>query len=287
MAEKLLRRGQTIYAADGTYLGRMLQCDARFMVIGNSRWKPDHWIIPNEEVAAASGNAVILRSLPDAIRPEISELWWPPCDPIGNANGVDLEPLRAGMAEMEDKRVGTAETRPAGASVAGRGSRADPPLPTPEDAYGLERERVARIDAQVDRYIAAEIEDFQIAAACATPSGFEHVARYDVAFALDATSWTHGNVETMPRALSSVSARRGEARSAPALSLVGNGASRNPRALERVLRKAGFSRLEAKAIVSGGFQALAAFREKAPAAPASHQVAAAQEQQDVEASTSE
>ncbi len=70
MAEKLLRKGQSVYAADGTYLGRMLQCDARFMVIGNSRWKPDHWIIPNEEVAAAADEVVILRGVPGALRPE-------------------------------------------------------------------------------------------------------------------------------------------------------------------------------------------------------------------------
>jgi hypothetical protein len=32
MAEKLLRKGQSVYAADGTYLGRLLHYDPRFMV---------------------------------------------------------------------------------------------------------------------------------------------------------------------------------------------------------------------------------------------------------------
>ena len=35
---------------------------------------------------------VVLRSIPTEILPETSEPWWPARDPLGNADGVDLEP---------------------------------------------------------------------------------------------------------------------------------------------------------------------------------------------------
>lgn len=265
MAEKLLRTGQAVYAADGTYLGRLLQCDARFMVIGKSRWRPDHWLVANEDVAATDHDAVILRTLPDSIRPETAEAWWPPSDRIGNANGVDLEPLRAGMAEMLDKSVGVVPLpSPAGTS------RPEPPLPSPEDVDRLDRERLDRIEAVIDRYIAAEIEDLEIDAACASPPGFEHCARYDTAFGLDRTGWIEEQVRAGaqrsgppggPGFVTPPPAPPVSTVPAPA-STVGAEASRSAAALGRLLREQGFSAAEAEAIASGGFEALARLRHE-------------------------
>jgi hypothetical protein len=258
MAEELLRKGQPVYAADGTYLGRLLQRDAQFMVIGKSRWRPDHVLVADEEVAAVSSDAVLLRSLPERILPETAQRWWPAPDPLGNADGVDLEPIRAGMAELEEKAVGTWSVPPLLEPVV---APAPPPmqLPSDEDAYGLACARVARLEAQVERRIAAEIEDVEIEGACVAPPGFEPGARYEVEEPWEGVIGRGRSPLARPfgtavePARSSASGRGG----APATSSLAHEASSSPQALARVLRAAGFSPVEAEAIAGGGFGALA------------------------------
>ncbi|HEX9288734.1 MAG TPA: hypothetical protein VF904_04345 [Anaeromyxobacteraceae bacterium] len=278
MAEKLQRSGAAVYAADGTYLGRQLQCDHSFMVIAKSWWRLDFFVVPLEEVAEVGAASVTLRCLADDVRPETADPWSPPPDPLGNANGVDLEPLRAGMAEFDGTHA-TASPEPRTSQPVTM-SRPDPPLPSPEDIYGLDRERIARIDAQIDRYIAAELEDLLIAASCETPAGFQHVASYEAAFDLDATTHAHRPPAHRTRVVFPVPAgdrgTRFQENVAPESrisSFVGDEAARDPQALERALRRAGFSLVEAEAIASGGYEALAALRSASPPVAAAQQQA--------------
>lgn len=253
---KIVRKGQAVYAADGQRIGAVLQCDSCIMIIGRSRWASDHVVVRIEQVAASGPDCVILSAAVGAVRPETAEPWPLPRDPVGNANGVDIEPLRAGMAEIEDERAGTAAS-PADDAVdapdTGR-ARPDPPLPSPEHAWELERARMAREDAEVERRIAEELEDFENGAGCALPMG-EEVPRIgagrDIADrplssrALDA-SQADGRHD-----------RAGGFAATRALTRAATQAARGTRALEHFLRSAGFSRSEAKAIAVGGFHALA------------------------------
>ncbi len=255
MAEKLLRKGQRVYAADGTFLGRLLQCDARFMVIGRSRWKPDHWIIGNEEVAAFAADVVILRSVPSALRPETSERWWPTPDPLGNADGIDLEPLRAGMAELDDKDAGTSPPWRAPAEDAA--ARATP-VPSADDARRLDRERRVRLDARTERLITAEVEDLELGAPSEVPPGLE--SAHDAAFDVEPVDPVPARRER-GAVRKIIAAPRVEAPAKPRppeLTPVGEDACRTPRTLERVLRGAGLSVAEAHAIAEDGFRGLAA-----------------------------
>jgi hypothetical protein len=254
--ESIVRKGQTVYAADGTYLGGVLQFDSSFIVVGRSRWTSDHVIIPVEEVAASESNLLILRDLPDAVRSETAEPWSPPPDPSGNANGVDIEPLRAGMAELEDRCVGIARIPEAGAEARAsiRGAEGDALLPSPEDARALTRERIAKLDSEVDRCILEELEDFAIGSACASPASEE-------AAGTDATRET---VTLSPRSRSlhvqpsdEVPARA-SARARPPITRAATKAAQSRRALERIVQSSGFSRAEAQAIAAGGFAALVA-----------------------------
>jgi hypothetical protein len=256
MAEKLLHKGQSVYAADGTYLGLLLQCDARFMVVGSRRWGPDHWIVPNEEVAAAAPDIVILRTIPAALHLETAEPWWPPSDHIGNADGVDVEPLRAGMAEVEDKSVGT-RRHASGDPSSNADDPPRPPLPSPDDVIGLDRERIERLDAQVERLIAAEIEDLELGAACARPAGMAAGPRERAAFVRDALEPVPWPAETTPRPIASPPQRAGQVPAEPrVLTGAGAEASRTPETFELVLCAVGFSVVEAQAIATGGFRGL-------------------------------
>jgi hypothetical protein len=259
--QKIVRRGQAVYAGDGQHLGAVLQCDSRIMIIGRSRWASDHFVVPVEEVAASGPDLVILSALMDSVRPETAVPWSLPRDPVGNANGVDLEPLRAGMAEIEDERAGIAASPPGDAVDApeARRARPDPPLPSPEDAWELERVRMARVEAEIDRRIAEELEDFEMGAGCALPmaeEGSRLGARRELAgrpspsHALDASQADRGHV------------RSGGVAAAPTVTRAAMEAARGTRSLERSLRSAGFSRAEAKAIAVGGFHALASLVHK-------------------------
>lgn len=250
--ESIARRGQTVYAADGTHMGSVLQCDSRFIVIARSRWTSDHLVVALEEVAASGSDLLILRDLADALRPETAEPWTPAPDPSGNADGVDLEPLRAGMAEIEDRSAGITAARRAPAPA----PEPDAHLPTPDDAWELKRVRIARIDAEIDRCIGDELADFEIGAGCAPPTPEAGGAR--------------GPSEPVGRAppprLQDV-LRRAEAAPAspgrpPTATRAATLAARSKRAFERALHRVGFSRLEAKAIAAGGFRTLSALVER-------------------------
>jgi hypothetical protein len=248
--ENIVRKGQTVYAADGTLLGGVLQCDSHFLVVGRSRWTSDHFVIPVEEVAASGSNLLILRALPEDMRPETAEPWTPAPDPSGNANGVDIEPLRAGMAEIEDAGAGIAASPEVDAAGEASTRRAipDPLLPSPEDARGLERERVARLDAEIDRHLVDELEDFELGAGCAPPAA-EETPRGTPAVSPPRPLAPH--VRRGERAV-----RREVAGPAATLSPAAMKATRSTRAFERILRRSGFSPAEARAIATGGFDAL-------------------------------
>ena len=272
MAEKLQRNGAAVYAADGTYLGRQLQCDHGCMVIAKSWWRLDFFIVPVEDIAEVGEGSLTLRCLANDVRPETADPWSPPPDPLGNANGVDLEPLRAGMAELDGTHAARLEPR---ISQPVTMPRPEPPLPSPEDIYGLDRERIARIDAQTERYIAAELEDLLIAASCEIPIGFQHVASYETAFDVDATARLPAHrarvvfpVSAGERSASSQEDVQPKSRTS---SFVGDEAARDSAALARALRRAGFSLVEAEAIASGGYEALAALRSASPPVAAARQ----------------
>jgi hypothetical protein len=168
---------------------------------------------------------------------------------------VDIEPLRAGMAEIEDERAGTAASPRGDAVDAPETERArpDPPLPSPEDAWELERARMERVDAEIEQRIAGELEDFEIGAGCALPmaeeaprigAGHELADRPLLSRALDASpAGSH--------------VRPGGFVATWTLTPAATETARGTRALEHFLRSAGFSRAEAKAIAVGGFHALA------------------------------
>ncbi|MFL5300931.1 MAG: hypothetical protein ACJ79R_11385 [Anaeromyxobacteraceae bacterium] len=252
---KIVRKGQAVYAADGRRLGAVLQCDSSIMIIGQSRWASDHVVVPIEQVAASGPGLVILSAPMDSIRPETAEPWPLPRDPVGNANGVDIEPLRAGMAELEDERVTAAS--PSGDAMGApetERTRPDPPLPSPEDAWELERARMARVDADLERRIAEELEDFEIGAGCALPTA-EEVPRIGAGREL-----ADRPLPSRTRDASQADGghdRPGGFAATRTLTRAATEAARGPRALEHFLRSAGFSRAEAKAIAVGGFHALA------------------------------
>ncbi len=94
---------------------------------------------------------------------ETSELWNPTRDRVGTADGVDLEPLQHGMAEIAVKQHEIRE----GAAYAGEVVEAARPR----------TRRVARTGGgtgthasyTLDELIAEEVEDYEIEAACELP----------------------------------------------------------------------------------------------------------------------
>jgi hypothetical protein len=255
MMTPTVRKSQTVYAADGTCLGRVLQCDSHFVVIGRGRLTSDHIVVPLEEVAASGSDVLFLRALPSAVLPETAEPWTPPADASGNANGVDLEPLRVGMAEIEDKNVGIAP--PPGESATDRppAEERDAPLPSPDDVWRLDCERIARLDAEIDECLVEELEDFEIGAACAPPAGEEMAGpSRDLVERPPEPAATGEQREERP-------APRVTVRPARTLTPAAMRALRSARRFEHVLRRAGFSRVEASAIAAGGFKALASLLE--------------------------
>ncbi len=92
---------------------------------------------------------------------EAGELWSPRRDPLGTASGVDLEPLQGGMAEI-DRREHAVHEEPTEAaagpvSCAWRWAAGRPPRPEAHLAAG---------DEDVERLIEAEIDDYELGAAC-------------------------------------------------------------------------------------------------------------------------
>lgn len=161
-----VRRGSPVLAADGERVGRVLRSGDAYLVIERGYCFSEHYFVRFEEIAAVEPGQVRLRVRGDALVPDtVSERWDPPCDPLGTDEGIDIEPLRAGMAEVDERQHGVApadprqplfrhaasrelpraRTRPPDASVAGGGT------PSSEDA------------------IEEEIADFERAGSCADP----------------------------------------------------------------------------------------------------------------------
>ncbi len=95
---------------------------------------------------------------------EAGELWSPRRDPLGTAWGVDLEPLQGGMAELDRKEHAVREEPTAtAAGLLACAWRWAAGLPPRAEA------RVAPGDDDIGRRIEAEIDDYEIEAACTAP----------------------------------------------------------------------------------------------------------------------
>ncbi len=91
---------------------------------------------------------------------EARERWSPRRDPLGTASGIDLEPLQGGMAEREEKQHAAREEATATDA---------PRLCRWRWAAGLPASRGAARpggDDEIERRIEAEIDDYELGAAC-------------------------------------------------------------------------------------------------------------------------
>jgi hypothetical protein len=78
----------------------------------------------------------------------------------GDERGVDVEPLRAGMAELDDPAVGREPE-----SV-----RSLPPVRRRAETPAVSAPGAAsRLDEDVAHHLADEVEDFELGGACARP----------------------------------------------------------------------------------------------------------------------
>ena len=128
-------------------------------------------------------------------------------------------------------------------------------LPSPDDVWRLDCERIARLDAEIDECLVEELEDFEIGAACAPPAGEEMAGpSRDLVERPPEPAATGEQREERP-------APRVTVRPARTLTPAAMRALRSARRFEHVLRRAGFSRAEASAIAAGGFKALASLLE--------------------------
>lgn len=176
--------GQTVYAADGARLGRVLQCHESGFVVERGIVFAQDYPVFWDEVLTADGEVVRLRFPACALlREEDAEPWDPPRDPEGTAGGVDLEPLRAGMAEVDEDQARLAAA-PAGVAPPPRrtgwaalarlaralGWPAATPAPAPRGAEAPSPAPpwVAAVE-ELERRIAAEVQDFEQEGGCADP----------------------------------------------------------------------------------------------------------------------
>jgi AhpD family alkylhydroperoxidase len=187
-----VRPGQIVYASDGARLGRVSHChDSGFVIAKGVVFAKDYPVF-YDEVLTAEGGVVQLRFASSALLcEEEAEPWDPPRDPVGTAGGVDLEPLRAGMAEIdqEQERLRATEQgqdegsgrRDRGWAVLARLARAlrggEPPRPARAAAAPADVGRPwASAMAEIERRIAEEVEDFEQEAGCAARGEEERCA---------------------------------------------------------------------------------------------------------------
>ena len=185
IASQGVRCGQNVYAADGARLGRVSHChDSGFVVVKGLVFAKGYPVF-YDEVLHVDGDAVRLRFTADAfLSEEESEPWDPPRDPVGSAGGTDLEPLRAGMAEVDEVQerlragdggtVATIAHRAGGWAVwarLARPQRGDQPVPPRVVARivqaGLDEHAPRATAAELGHRIAEEVEDYEQEAGCA------------------------------------------------------------------------------------------------------------------------
>ncbi|WP_235969384.1 carboxymuconolactone decarboxylase family protein [Anaeromyxobacter diazotrophicus] len=182
-----VRRGQVVYGSDGVHLGRVFHCEAAGFVVERGLVFAEDYPVFYDEVGTVEGEEVRLRIPSHAlVREEEAERWDPPRDPVGSAGGTDLEPLRAGMAEVEEDllhlsaleaglvvevprrgagwavRARLARPQPSGAPAGARGQA------VPAGAEEAPRNAAAAA-MELERRIAEEVEDFEREGGCALP----------------------------------------------------------------------------------------------------------------------
>ena len=192
------RQGQIVYGSDGVRLGRVFHCDDfGFVVVKGIVFREDYPVF-YDEVLSAEGDEVRLRFPSSAlVREEDAEPWDPPRDPVGSAGGVDLEPLRAGMAEIDEVQerllaieAGLVEAVArssyggwaAWARIARQLRGGEPANAAPAvaraahaDELGEHALRGSAI-AELEHHIAEEVEDYERGAACASPDALSEAA---------------------------------------------------------------------------------------------------------------
>ncbi len=177
-----VRRGQTAYDSEGKRLGRVIQCDQTGFFIEKGFVFPEDYRVEYDEVLAVEADEVRLRFPASALVPEEeADSWDPARDPVGTSSGTDLEPLRAGMAEIDEKQgrassssAGDGEKPPArhgarawreaqarsdGSAEAAHRQLARPSARRPERAPAVS-------DGEVEKRIDEEVEDFERGAGC-------------------------------------------------------------------------------------------------------------------------
>jgi AhpD family alkylhydroperoxidase len=98
-------RGQTAYDSAGIRLGRVIQCDESGFFIEKGLVFAEHYRVEYDEVASAEADQVRLRFTASELVPEEeADPWNPERDRVGTAGGTDIEPLRAGMAEIDEEQ---------------------------------------------------------------------------------------------------------------------------------------------------------------------------------------
>jgi len=185
-----VRRGQVVYGCDGVRLGRVFHCDVTGFVVEKGIVFPEDYPVFYDEVLSADGDEVRLCVSSDAlVREAEAEPWDPARDPEGTDSGIDLEPLRAGMAEVDEAQVrlraleaGLAEEVPL--REGGWASRArlvralragELPVAGPTAARELSAEEqrelasLASAVAELESRISQEVEDYERGGACECP----------------------------------------------------------------------------------------------------------------------
>src|SRR6266568_2960516 len=153
------RQGQIVYGSDGVRLGRVFHCDDFGFVVGKGIVFREDCPVFYDEVLSAEGDEVRLRFPSSAlVREEDAEPWDPPRDPVGSAGGVDLEPLRAGMAEIDEVQERLLAIEAGLVEAVARAAQAD--------ELGEHALRASAI-AELEHRIAEEVEDYERGAACA------------------------------------------------------------------------------------------------------------------------
>jgi hypothetical protein len=169
-----VRKGQTVYGSDGVKLGRVSQCEDQGFLLESGRFFTEDYLVAYGDVAGTDGERVRLRIAAGAlVREEDAEPWGTPPDPSGNANGADTEPLRAGMAEIDEKE-GNARPAiaPPKARYVARSGRYRAPARArvaPRSSQAKSPEVQAMEDAALEHQIEEEVVDYEHEAACGLP----------------------------------------------------------------------------------------------------------------------
>jgi hypothetical protein len=164
---RTVRRGSPVLAADGERVGRVLRSSEQYLVVVRGHCFAEHYFVRGDQVAGIEHQRVRLCVRADALQPDTdSEAWDPPLDPLGTDDGVDIEPLRAGMAEVDARQRSVPVTvqrpplvRHATASDLPR-ARSRPP-----EVAAAPGATPGSTEAAID----AEIADLERAGSCADP----------------------------------------------------------------------------------------------------------------------